>query len=302
VEHGTVLVTGASGFAGSHLVEHLAETGASVVGWDRARNDLLNRDAVRTSIRDLRPSAIYHCAGAPHVGQSWAHTADALSSNVLATHYLLDAVRRAGAPCRIVVVGSAFVYAKSDESLSEDAPLLPSSPYALSKLAQEQLGLKAHSEDGMDVLIARSFNHTGPRQAPSFVAPSVARQLALIEAGRLAPVIKVGNIETKRDLMDVRDTVRAYRLLMERGRPGRAYNVCTGAARSIREVIEGLCRRAAVPVELEVDPDRFRPSDTPVLLGSPALLQTETGWAPQVSFDRMLDDLLDYWRAEIAAT
>jgi GDP-4-dehydro-6-deoxy-D-mannose reductase len=297
---GAVLVTGAGGFAGSYLVERLTASGTNVVGWTRQDVDLLDRPAVRDRIRELRPSAIYHCAGAPHVGQSWGDTARPLRNNVLATHCLLDAVRRAGIQCRVLVTGSAAVYRAASEPIGEDAPLAPASPYALSKLAQEQLAVRAVDEDGIEILVTRSFNHTGPRQAPSYAAPTLARQIALIEAGHAEPVIRVGNLDARRDLTDVRDTVRAYELLMASGRVGVPYNVCSGVAYAIREILEGLRARVRVPLQIEIEPARLRPHDVPVLVGDHTRLRADTGWVPEISFERMLDDLLDYWRHEVA--
>lgn len=299
-ERGTVLVTGAAGFAGSYLVEQLAQSGMEPVGWSRREVDLLDRDLVRARIRDLKPSFIYHCAGAPHVAHSWRDTAHALRSNVLVTHNLLDALRRSGEGCRVLIPGSATVYKAASTPMDEEAPIEPASPYALSKLAQEQLALRTMAEDGVDVVITRSFNHTGPRQTPSFAAPAMARQLALIEAGRREPVIRVGNLDALRDITDVRDTVRAYELLMARGRAGVPYNVCSGAGQAIRDVLDSLRARVRIPVRVEIDPARLRPNDTPVVIGDPSRLKADTGWAPRIAFDRMLDDLLDYWRAEVA--
>jgi GDP-4-dehydro-6-deoxy-D-mannose reductase len=295
---GVVLVTGAAGFAGSHLLEHLSGT-SEVVGWSRQSVDLLDRDRVRRAIADLRPSRIFHCAGAAHVAESWARTADTLAANVLATHYLFDAVRRAGLACRIFVPGSAHVYAPLPTPIPEDAPVAPASPYALSKLAQEQLATQALAEDGIEAICARVFNHTGARQSPAFAASSMARQIALIEHGAVAPVIKVGNLEAERDLTDVRDTVRAYALLMERGVPGTIYNVASGVGRRTREVLETLMALARVPVRVETDPERLRPHDIPILVGDATRLRAATGWAPQIGFERMLQDLLDYWRGQV---
>jgi GDP-4-dehydro-6-deoxy-D-mannose reductase len=310
---GPTLVTGAAGFAGSHLIEHLSGDG-DLVAWTRRRVpdglaqlarwqtiDLLDRDRVRQAIAALKPSVVYHCAGAPHVPYSFHNTADALAANVLTTHYLVDALRRAGAACRVLIAGSAMVYAPSATPITEDHPLKPASPYALSKLAQEQLGLRAVVEDGLHVVVTRSFNHTGPRQSPDFAAPGIARQVALVERGALAAV-KVGNLDAQRDLTDVRDTVRAYALLMKAGAPGAVYNVATGAARPIRAVLDGLVARARTKIRVETDPERLRPSDVAVLAGDVARLKAATGWLPVISFDRMLDDLLAYWRAEIART
>ena len=169
------------------------------------------------------------------------------------------------------------------------------SPYAISKLAQEALALIP--EDGLDVIVARAFNHTGPRQQPAFVASSVARQVALIERGALAPVLRVGNLDARRDLTDVRDVVRAYMSLVESAPPGQVYNVASGVGRPIRSIVETLVRLAAVQVRIEVDPGRLRAQDKPVLVGDAGRLRAATGWEPRISFEQTLRDLLDYWRA-----
>ena len=305
------LVTGAAGFAGSHLIELLSRRG-DLVGWTRAepseplsrlaswqRVDLLDRDRVRSAIADLRPSEVYHCAGSPRVAHSWHDTTASLSSNVLATHYLLDALRLAAVSARVLITGSAMVYAPSASPIAEDYPVAPDSPYALSKLAQEQLGLRAAAEDGLDVVVTRSFNHTGPRQSPDFAAPAMARQIALIERGRLDPVIRVGNLETQRDLTDVRDTVRAYALLMERGTSGAVYNVASGVGRPIRALLEALIARSRVAVNIQTDGSLLRPKDQAMVVGDATRLRAQTGWAPEIDFDRMLDDLLEYWRGTV---
>lgn len=295
----TILVTGSNGFAGSHLIEYLTDGRDDVIGWTRADVDLLDVERVRAGVRELRPSRIYHCAGASRVADSWHETSDTLANNVLATHHLFDAVRRSGLPCRILIPGSATIYRASNRPIAEDDPLEPASPYALSKLAQEQLGVRASEEDGVEVVVTRSFNHVGPRQEPSFAAASMARQLALIECGRAAPVIRVGNLDARRDLTDVRDTVRAYALLMAHGRPASPYNVCSGVAYTMCEVLDGLRSRVAVDVRVETEAARLRPNDPAVLVGNPGRLRAETGWAPEIGFERMLDDLIDYWRGAV---
>ena len=306
----SILVTGAAGFAGSHVVQILAGRD-DVVGWmhqakppdDIARLatwqrvDLLNPAEVRDAIARVKPSAVIHCAGAPNVAHSWRDTVTPLSINVLATHHVFDALRRAGVRCRLVLPGSATVYAPSTSPLTEESPIGPSNPYAVSKLAQEQLALRAAREDGVDVVVTRSFNHTGPRQSAAFAAPNMARQIALIEAGLAEPVIKVGNLDARRDFTDVRDLARAYVSLIHKGVSSTVYNVSSGVALAMKSVLDALVARARVDVRVDPDPALMRPSDTPVLLGDSTKLRLATGWRPEIPFEQTLDDLLDYWRS-----
>jgi GDP-4-dehydro-6-deoxy-D-mannose reductase len=303
-----VLVTGAAGFAGGHLLELLSGR-RHIVAWSRSspppelathahwqQVDLRDRDRVRAVVRDVRPSEVYHLAGISQVAESLIDPAKPLAVNVLGTHYLFDALRRAGVDCRVVIAGSATVYASSESPLTEDSPLVPGTPYGLSKLAQEELGARAVKEDGLQVVVARAFNHTGPRQMPTFMAPTVARQVALIERGVIEPVLRIGNTTPKRDLADVRDVVRAYEGLMHSGVPGVVYNVSTGVGRAVGEVLNALVARSRVPLRIEVEPARLRSADIPVLVGDPTRLRHATGWQPTITFDRMIDDLLEYWR------
>jgi GDP-4-dehydro-6-deoxy-D-mannose reductase len=306
---GEVLVTGAAGFAGSHLVDHLVDSGASVVAWHRPGHepsrtvastrweavDLLDADAVAASIARLRPPAVYHCAGAAHVGRAWDSTEPTFAANVRGTHHLLRALERVGGNSRVLVPSSAMVYSVTSEPLTESHPLVPNSPYGLSKLAQEMLARR--SSGPLGVTIARAFNHLGPRQDPQFVASGFARRIADIERGLWEPEISVGNLDARRDLTDVRDTVRAYTLILERGTPGRPYNVCSGHAITIRQLLDLLLARARVPVTVKVDPARYRPNDTPLLVGDPSRLRHELGWTAQIPLEQTLDDLLEYWRS-----
>jgi len=309
---GPILVTGASGFAGGHLLDLLAGQ-HDLVAWSRSTPspelaglarwqlvDLLDRDAVRSAVGEVRPAVVYHLGGVSHVAESFADTVTPLAGNVLGTHHLFDALRRAGVACRILLTGSATVYASSDSPLTETSPLGPTSPYAVNKLAQEQLGGRALDEDGLDVVITRSFNHTGPRQTPSFMAPAVARQVAWIERGMLEPIIRIGNTSPKRDLSDVRDVVRAYSALMRTGTPGTVYNVASGLGHAVGDVVNALISRSRVAVRTAVDPTRTRATDVSMLVGDPTRLRAATGWQPQISFERMIDDLLDYWRGVAA--
>ncbi len=311
--NGPTLVTGAAGFAGSHLIDLLARKGLSPVGWDRPgftapegaagvrwlAVDLLDAEGVNHAISDLRPTAVYHCAGAAHVGQSWNRARETFAVNAVGTHHLLRALSGAGLAARVLIPGSALVYRQADVALDEDAPIGPASPYGLSKLAQEMLGVRALSEDRQAVLLTRSFNHVGPRQDPTFATSSFARQIACIEAKRAEPVIEVGNLDARRDLTDVRDTVRAYHIILQLGRPGRIYNVCSGRAYTIGEVLERLVALSRVPVEVRVDAARYRPLDVPLLLGDPERIQRELGWTPRIPLEQSLADLLEYWRSRV---
>jgi GDP-4-dehydro-6-deoxy-D-mannose reductase len=306
-----VLITGATGFAGSHLIESLSGT-SRLAGWGRSVPrpefaslaewtviDLLDRKSVQREIATLRPAMIFHLAGSPQVAESWQDSTRPLAGNVLATAHLFDAIRRADLTCRVLVAGSGTVYAPSESALNETSPLAPANPYALSKLAQEQMALRAFSDDGLEIVMVRAFNHTGPRQSPSFVAPSMARQIALIEAGQLEPVMRVGNLDSRRDFSDVRDIVRAYVAVMKLGKAGEIYNVGSGTGRTIRSLLDALRSRSRVHVRVETDPQRLRPVETAAAIADTSRLRAQTRWQPQVSFESMLEDVLDYWRTEV---
>jgi GDP-4-dehydro-6-deoxy-D-mannose reductase len=306
-----VLVTGAAGFAGSHLLQQLEHQRVPVVAWGRGpvpasrsalqwmRVDLLDRSAVTQALADVKPQAVYHLAGSAHVAQSWRDIHGTFEGNVLATHHLFEGLRRLTDKPRVLVACSGHVYAPQPRPIREDDEVKPASPYATSKLAAEMLAGQAWREDGIPVIIARAFNHIGPRQNPSFVAPSIARQIALIEAGRLEPVLTMGNLEAKRDLTDVRDTVLAYAALLNRGEPGQPYNVCSGRGIAVGELVHAFVTRARKQVRIEQDPARFRPNDPPLLVGDRGRITAETGWAPRIPFEQTVDDLLHYWRAQV---
>jgi GDP-4-dehydro-6-deoxy-D-mannose reductase len=305
-----ILVTGAGGFAGSHLLDLLAASGADIVAWHRPGTppprhgervawdgvDLLDRGMVAHAIRRRPPDAVYHLAGYAHVGRAWDETVATFETNVRGTHYLIEALRDAGREVPLLVPSSAMIYRPATEPLSENHAVLPSSPYAVSKLAQELLALRGCA-DGIATRVARAFNHVGPRQDPAFAASGFARQIAEIEAGVRDAEIVVGNLDAKREITDVRDTVRAYRVILERGAPGRPYNVCSGRALPIGDIVEQLVARSRVPVRIRVDPARFRPNDLPLVEGNPARIRDELGWTPEIPLQQTLDDLLNYWRA-----
>ena len=272
--------------------------GGDGVEWSQV--DVTNRDDVTAALLRARPQWVVHLAGSPHVGQSWANAWEPLKTNVIGTHHLLEAVRTGHRHCRVLVVTSAMIYRPSGDPLDENAAVGPASPYGFSKLAQDQLALAAAREDGLDVVVARPFNHVGPGQDPSFFLSSFARQIALIEAGALPPEIRVGNLDAERDLTDVRDVVAAYAGLLTAGAPGRAYNICTGATHRIGDLLDRLLALSRVPISRVIDPERLRPNDLPRLVGNWGRLRTELGWEPHRDLNGTIADTLEYWRAEVA--
>jgi GDP-4-dehydro-6-deoxy-D-mannose reductase len=316
---GLPLITGATGFAGGHLLDRLVAGGSGVHAWGHrgsARTespgttrrldghaahpsvtwtavDLLDRASVRDALAAADPSVIYHCAGFADVHHAWQAPAKALRVNVLGTHNLFEAARELSLDARVLVTGSALIYQPSLEALDEASPIGAATPYGVSKLAQEMTAATSATPS----LLARPFNHAGPRQSPQYVTSAFAQQIADIEDGRQEPVIYVGNLDARRDITDVRDTVRAYEALAARGQPSRPYNVCSGRACSVRELLDILLSLSRVRVRVEVVAARLRPSDNPIILGSHARLTAETGWRPEIPIEQTLSDLLAYWRA-----
>jgi GDP-4-dehydro-6-deoxy-D-mannose reductase len=303
---GPIVVTGANGFVGRHLLQALQAWGeARLIPWHRQAGagvrqvDVLDRDAVRRAIAEDRPAQLFHLAGAPHVGDSWRNCLPTLQVNVLGTHHLLEAIRAEHPTCRVLIVTSGMIYKPGPGALDEDAALVPSNPYGLSKLAQDQLARVASSQDGLEVVVARPFNHVGPGQDPSFAIASFCRQIAMIEAGLMPADMRVGNLEARRDLTDVRDVVAAYIRIMDAATRGTAMNVCSGRAYRMGDLLDTLRALAVVPITTSTDPERMRPSDIPVLLGSHERLTHELGWSPTIPIEVTLADTLAWWRAEV---
>jgi GDP-4-dehydro-6-deoxy-D-mannose reductase len=235
------------------------------------------------------------------VETSWVNAVPHLQINAMGTAHLLDAIREVDWPCRTLVVTSAQVYSSSDSPIDEDGPLIPQSPYGLTKLAQDQLAAQAATADGLEVLIARPFNHVGPRQAAGFAVSSFARQIARIEQRLAPPTMRVGNLDTRRDVTDVRDVVDAYIRIMDDGRTGRAYNVCSGRAWRIRDLLDALLRLSTATIAIETDPARLRPNDVGIVQGDATRIGRELGWQPRIQMEGTLRDTLDWWRAEVHA-
>lgn len=295
------LVTGAAGFVGRHLCAHLLHEGDTVIGVDRADGpDLLDPLAVNELLADIRPDVVYHLGGWSDVGASWDHPLDTFRVNGEGTLNVLHACINNGAP-RVLAVSSADVYGRvtpEELPITESTPFRPVTPYAASKVAADQLALQAWLGHGLETLRVRAFNHLGPGQTTNFVAPAIAYRIALNEKDGTTSV-PVGNLTPRRDLTDVRDVVRAYRLLMNLGEPGEAYNVCTGIDLTIAEVAEKLVSLARAPMHLDADPDLQRAVETPVLRGDPSLLQAATGWTPEIPLEMTLQDILDEHRVDV---
>ena len=314
------LITGVGGFAGSHLADHLvAQVGSSgeVWGCDLSgaprpyHSPLLNllgadlRDpaAARDVVEQCQPGFIYHLAGQAFVGDSWSHPWETLENNLRAQVNLLEAVVASGLTPRILVVGSADEYGRTpgDRLIDESFPLRPDSPYSVSKVGQDLLGLQYFLSYQLPIIRVRPFNHIGPRQSVKFVAADFASQIAAIEAGHQPAVMRVGNLAAGRDFTDVRDTVRAYALLLEHGEPGEVYNVGTGISHRIHDLLDVLLSLARIPIRVETDATRLRLNDLPDLVCDAGRLRRRTGWAPRYTFEESLRDLLDYERGRVAA-
>ena len=292
-----VLVTGSKGFVGQWLIAHLEEQGDEVIGLD-AEVDITEPDGLRDVVVDAAPEAICHLAALASVGASWGASEATYLVNTVGTANVLDAALACGHRPRVLLISSSEVYGRvspADLPLGEDRPFAPVSPYAASKAAAEIIGLQAWLGSGLEVVRARPFNHTGPGQRHDFVVPALAEQIAgavLSGADRLS----TGNLEARRDLSDVRDVVRAYRMLLTSGEGGQVYNVCRGEAVSIREVAERMLAIAGVDLPIVVDPERVRPVEIPELRGDRRRIEEAVGWRPEYDLDRTLADVLAYWQ------
>jgi GDP-4-dehydro-6-deoxy-D-mannose reductase len=296
-----VLVTGCSGFVGPWMIAHLESHGDETIGIDE-KVDITDIAALRDAFDDAAPDAVCHLAAVASVGASWADQLPTYQVNVLGSvNLLLVAQERRPRP-RVLLVSSSEVYGRvpsGDMPIREDRPFAPVSPYAATKAASEVAGLQAWLGGGLEVVRARPFNHTGPGQRPDFVIPALAKQIA--DAARAgARSIAAGNLQPRRDVTDVRDVVRAYRLLLESGVPGEVYNVCSGTSVSIADIATRLLGLAGLDVPVVLDPARVREVELPELRGDPTKIREATGWAPEIPLEVTLADVLDYWRRPAA--
>jgi GDP-4-dehydro-6-deoxy-D-mannose reductase len=314
-----VLITGITGFVGSYMTEYALAHGAEVFGSMRWRSKTENIDHLRARIgliecdlRDLssarnlleisEPTHVVHLAAQSFVGASWKAPAETLSTNITAQVNLLEAIRGLKITPRFLAIGSSEEYGlvHPDElPIKETNPLRPLSPYAVSKVTQDMMGYQYFKSYGLPIIRTRAFNHEGPRRADVFVTSNFARQVAEIEAGR-QPVILVGDLKPRRDYSDVRDIVRGYWTLLERGEPGEVYNLCSGRSWAIQQVLDFLLERSRIKgITVRTDPARMRPSDVMELEGDPGKIERATGWKVEIPFEQTLTELLDYWRQRI---
>jgi len=313
-----VLITGITGFAGSHLADLcLTKKDVEVYGiirwrsrteniehiWDRLRLlecDLRDASSTRDVIEEIRPDRIFHLAAQSFVPTSWKAPTESLTTNVIGQVNVFEAVRKLDIDCAIQIACSSEEYGMvfpEEVPIRESNPLRPLSPYGVSKVGQDMLGYQYFMSYGMKIVRTRGFNHTGPRRGPVFVCSDFAKQIVDIEKGVREPYMEVGNLDARRDFTDVRDMVRAYWLALEKGKPGTAYNICTGTSFSIREILDMLIGISGVKVDVRTDKGRLRPSDVPLLQGDNSLFSGDTGWKPEIPMEKTLSDLLDFWRS-----
>ncbi|OXM86647.1 GDP-mannose 4,6-dehydratase [Paenibacillus rigui] len=311
------LITGISGFVGSHMAEFLLKKNIEVVGTIRHRSrmnhiehllqdirliecELRDPFSVESLIGEEKPDYIFHLAAQSFVPTSWNSPIDTIHNNVAGQVNIFEAVRRFQLDTRIQIACSSEEYGQVEPDevpIREDNPLRPLSPYAISKMAQDYLGYQYYKSFGLHVVRTRTFNHTGPRRGENFVTSNFAKQIADIEKGKRAPIIYVGNLEAKRDFTDVRDVVRAYWLALQNGEPGECYNIASGSCCTIKEMLELLLSYSNVQIEIKEDPTRLRPSDVEILLGDYSRFHQTTGWTPEIPFEKTMLDLLNYWRS-----
>lgn len=312
-----VLITGASGFVGSWLAEHLLRLKTSeIYGTYHSEEskekspvkdkihflqaDLSQKDAVESLIAHVKPDEVYHLAALASVGASFKDPVATFHNNIDVEIFLLESLRNNNLTnTRVLIVGSAEVYGyvrSEDLPIDESTPLRPANPYAVTKISQDFLGLQYHISYKMPLIRVRPFNHIGPGQGLGFVVTDFAKQIVDIEKGRQEPVIKVGNLEAKRDFTDVRDMVKAYSLILEKGVPGDVYNIGSGKSIKIAEVLDMLISLSNTKIEKETDPTKLRPSDVPEIVCNNTKIRNLTSWEVTIPLETTLKDTLDYWR------
>ncbi len=313
------LVTGITGFVGSHMAELLINEGIQVFGIARWRSrrenlikvngsvtileaDLLDAHSLDQIMLSVRPDFIFHLAAQSYVPASWTSPVATLETNIIGPTNLFEAVRKIQINPRIQIACSSEEYGlvyKNETPIKETNPLRPLSPYGVSKIAMDYLGYQYYKSYGMHIVRTRGFNHTGPRRGEVFAESDFAKQIAEIEKGLKASIVKVGNLEAKRDYTDVRDMARGYYLAALKGEPGEVYNICSGKAVKIAEVLTTLLSFSKIKIKIEEEPSRMRPSDVELLLGDNKKFIKATGWKPTIPFKQSMEDLLNYWREKV---
>jgi GDP-4-dehydro-6-deoxy-D-mannose reductase len=305
------LITGINGFVGEYLSGYLQSKGIEVCGTDIVDkniesnirfilSDLTEQESIETAVRETVPDCIFHLAGQSNVGSSWIDPALTMKVNITGTVNLMESVRKHVPAARMLIIGSADQYGiVSPEMcpLKEDMPINPQSPYALSKAIQEQASRFYIDHFGLDIVLIRAFNHIGPGQRLGFVIPDFAYRIAGIELG-LIDKLEVGNLSASRDFSDVRDIVRGYWLLMEKGRSGEVYNIGSGKPRKISEMLDMLLSYTKKDIIVSEDPAKMRPSDAPLIYADCGKLREHTGYQPELDIKDTLWEVLDYWRLQ----
>ena len=315
-----VLITGITGFTGSHLADYLlGKRDIEIYGVERWRSktenidhikdkikllecDVRDASSVRKLVEDIKPDRIFHLAAQSFVPTSWHAPAETLTTNIIGELNIFEAVRQIGINPYIQIAGSSEEYGLVDEKdlpITEETPLKPLSPYAVSKVGQDLLGYQYYMSYKLNIVRTRAFNHTGPHRGEPFVCSNFAKQIAMIEKGLQEPVIYAGDLSTIRDFTDVRDTVKAYWLALEKCKPGEVYNIAMGKGYSVKEVLDILLGFTNEKIQVKQDEKRMRPSDVPILIGDCTKFKELTGWKPEIPFQKTLEDLLDYWRQKI---
>ena len=315
-----VLITGITGFAGSHLADFLLTKGIDVYGIKRWRSrtenidhiigkvklleaDIRDSHSIENIIEEVEPDYIFHLAAQSFVPTSWKAPAETMTTNVVSTIHILESVRKSKSNPIVHIAGSSEEYGMvypNEVPIKETNPLRPLSPYGVSKVAQDKLAYQYNKSYGIKTVLTRAFNHTGPRRGYVFVSSNFAKQIIEIEKGLKEPVIRVGNLDPIRDFTDVRDMVRGYWLAANKCKHGEAYNICSGSGVKIKELLDimlGFSKRK--DIETKKDPARMRPSDVEILIGDSTKFREVTGWKPEIPLEKTMEDLLNYWRKRI---
>jgi GDP-4-dehydro-6-deoxy-D-mannose reductase len=316
-----ILITGINGFVGSHLAEFIVNNNlGEVFGTSRGKTpsydnlsnvidkvkiidcDITDFHSVSRAVEEVQPERIFHLAAQAYVPFSWRGPTETINTNIIGSMNLFEAIRKSNLNPVMQIAGSSEEYGlvhKDEAPINELNPLRPLSPYGVSKVAMDLMGYQYFKSYGLKIIRTRAFNHTGPRRGQNYVTSNWCKQISLIEAGKQEPKIFVGNLESYRDFTDVRDMVKAYWLATEKGDAGEVYNISSDKAIKMKDMIELIISKSSVKPKIVQDASRMRPSDVELLLGNSTKFREKTGWKPEISFDKTIDDLLSYWREKV---